>query len=579
MKIASAEALWNSQQPASFSLFQIGGCTQSDQNPSVDVEVPKLLSFLATGNGNAKVDGLNQVQAQETQKSGPGNYIPTLNGSVATTYWAMRVMAYLGTFMFAILAVGASLYRRRSLERHRWFLKLGVVNIAFPFLAAAAGWVLSEVGRQPWIVNGLLKTSAANSPSVGSGTIWLSLSLILLGYVTLTVVDFILMRRYARLDPPEAPSEEEREGPLPALAATDDGGGGQVSLAVVWFLLIAILWGGYFMLEGFDFGVGLLLPFLPRNEGGPPGDVRVRSVRSGTGTRSGSWTAGGATFAAFPAWYGTMFSGFYIALVLVLAFLIIKVLSFEWRSKSESPRWRTIWQWANTIGSAGASLIWGVAFANLLRGVPIDGSGNYSGSFWDLFSPYTVFAGVVVVLLFAFHGATYLTLQTGASSASGRPEPLTRWPCRSQWAASPSSPGRSPSPSTTTSAAPSDRPCPRTSRPPRWAGRSFRLQGPQWPGIHRYRRRHGRSDRDDLHQPLSARDGFLDRLRQQPDGLQLVLIALCAEVMTIVAVIFVPLVLLYQSWTYHVFRARVGGEKPSGPIEELSPSSPNRPPG
>ena len=240
-------------------------------------------------------------------------------------------------------------------------------------------------------------------------------------------------------------------------------------------------------------------------------------------------TAGGATFAAFPAWYGTMFSGFYIALVLVLAFLIIRVLSFEWRSKSESPRWRTIWQWANTIGSAGASLIWGVAFANLLRGVPIDGSGNYSGSFWDLFSPYTVFAGVVVVLLFAFHGATYLTLRTrgglcqrAARAAHTLAVPVAvggvaflAWTVavavRQQRARRPGAGHLR-----------------RGSRPPRCGWPSFRLPGPQWPGIRRTAVRHRRSDRDDLHRPLSARDGLLDRLRQQPDGLQRVVVALCA---------------------------------------------------
>jgi cytochrome d ubiquinol oxidase subunit II len=122
--------------------------------------------------------------------------------------------------------------------------------------------------------------------------------------------------------------------------------------------------------------------------------------------------AGGATFAAFPAWYATMFSGFYIALLLVLVFLIVRVVSFDWRSKSESPRWRAVWTWANTVGSAGAALVWGVGLANLLYGVPIDANGDFAGNLLDLFNPYTVAAGLAVVLLFAFHGATYLTLRT-----------------------------------------------------------------------------------------------------------------------------------------------------------------------
>jgi cytochrome d ubiquinol oxidase subunit II len=122
--------------------------------------------------------------------------------------------------------------------------------------------------------------------------------------------------------------------------------------------------------------------------------------------------AGGATFAAFPAWYATMFSGFYLALLLVLFFLIIRVLSFEWRTKAHSARWRTIWTWANTVGSFGASLVWGVGLSALLYGVPIDSSGDFTGDFADLFNPYTVLGGVTIVLLFAYHGATYLTIRS-----------------------------------------------------------------------------------------------------------------------------------------------------------------------
>ena len=184
-----------------------------------------------------------------------------------------------------------------------------------------------------------------------------------------------------------------------------------MDLQTFWFVLIALLWAGYFLLEGFDFGVGMLLPFLPRDE---------RERRTMLETIGPVWdgnevwlvVAAGATFAAFPAWYATMFSGFYLALLLVLVLLILRVVSFEWRSKSESPRWRALWLWANTIGSAGASLIWGVALANLVYGVPLDSNGDFAGDFLDLFSPYTVAAGIAVALLFAFHGATFLTLRT-----------------------------------------------------------------------------------------------------------------------------------------------------------------------
>jgi cytochrome bd ubiquinol oxidase subunit II len=184
-----------------------------------------------------------------------------------------------------------------------------------------------------------------------------------------------------------------------------------MDLEILWFCLIAILWAGYFLLEGFDFGVGMLLPFLPR------GDEDRRTMLHTIGPvwdGNEVWlvVAGGATFAAFPAWYATMFSGFYVALLLVLFFLIVRVVSFEWRSKSESAGWRSLWTWANTIGSFGAALVWGVGLSALLYGTPIDSDGDYAGSFWDLFNAYTLFAGVSVVVLFAFHGATFLTLRT-----------------------------------------------------------------------------------------------------------------------------------------------------------------------
>src|SRR5215831_18928527 len=150
-----------------------------------------------------------------------------------------------------------------------------------------------------------------------------------------------------------------------------------MDLADFWFVLIAVLWAGYFLLEGFDFGVGMLLPFLPRDE-------RERGQMFQTigpvwdGNEVWLVTAGGATFAAFPAWYGTMFSGFYLALLLVLFFLIIRVVSFEWREKGESQGWRMVWLWANAVGSTGIALIWGIALASLLHGVPLDSNGDYA---------------------------------------------------------------------------------------------------------------------------------------------------------------------------------------------------------
>src|SRR5262245_36280039 len=215
MKISATEAQWKDCQPCGFSLFQIGGFTKSDQDPSFEIQVPKLLSFLATGSFNGAVEGINPLQAQAAAQYGPGNYTP----NPRTVYISMRVMAYLGTLIFLIAALGAWFYRRRTLERHRWFLWTGIVNISFPFLGAIGGWMLTEYGRQPWIVFGLLETAKANSPSVSTTWIGISLGVFVLLYLTLLAVDLWLMRRYARRDPLGGRTEPVRAETPPTVPA------------------------------------------------------------------------------------------------------------------------------------------------------------------------------------------------------------------------------------------------------------------------------------------------------------------------------------------------------------------------
>ena len=212
MKIASTEAQWETCKPCAFSLFQIGGFSTDDQTPSFDIEIPGVLSFLATGSFSGEVQGMNSLQSEYEQRYGRGeSYIPP----VRTTYWSMRIMAYVGTLIFLVSALGAFLYWRGRLDRTRWFLWLGVLSIPLPWVSALAGWVLTEVGRQPWIVFGLLKTADANSPSVSAWTIGLSIGVLATLYVALAVVDFVLMRRYATVDPPELVGEGGEEA-LPA---------------------------------------------------------------------------------------------------------------------------------------------------------------------------------------------------------------------------------------------------------------------------------------------------------------------------------------------------------------------------
>jgi cytochrome d ubiquinol oxidase subunit II len=155
----------------------------------------------------------------------------------------------------------------------------------------------------------------------------------------------------------------------------------------------------------------MLLPFTPRTES-ERGAMFESIGPVWDGNEVWLVVAAGATFAAFPAWYATMFSGFYLAFLLILFFLIIRVVSFEWREKGDGEGWRKAWLWANAIGSAGIALIWGIGLANLIHGLPIDSNGDYDGGLVDLFTPYTVFAGLTFVVLFAFHGANYLALRT-----------------------------------------------------------------------------------------------------------------------------------------------------------------------
>jgi cytochrome d ubiquinol oxidase subunit II len=185
----------------------------------------------------------------------------------------------------------------------------------------------------------------------------------------------------------------------------------------IWFILIAILYIGFFILEGFDFGVGMLLPYLGRGATPEETDLKRRVIINTIGPfwdGNEVWllTAGGATFAAFPLWYATMFSGFYLPFLLLLLALIIRGVAFEFRSKDKNPFWRKLWDWSIFFGSLIPPLLLGVAFANLAKGVPIDVNMNYVGGFLYLLNPYALLGGITTVLVFALHGAIYLSLKT-----------------------------------------------------------------------------------------------------------------------------------------------------------------------
>jgi len=189
-----------------------------------------------------------------------------------------------------------------------------------------------------------------------------------------------------------------------------------MDLNILWFILITVLFVGFFFLEGFDFGVGILLPFLGKN------DIERRVIINTIGPHwdgNEVWliTAGGAMFAAFPNWYATLFSGFYLALFLLLIAIIIRGVAFEFRSSDSSPLWRATFDWMIFTGSFLSAILWGVAMTNIVKGVPIDAKMQYVGTFFTLLNPYTIVGGLTTLFVFMFHGALFLSLKTTGEMA------------------------------------------------------------------------------------------------------------------------------------------------------------------
>jgi cytochrome bd-type quinol oxidase subunit 1 len=212
MKIAAAEAQWTTCQPCSFSLFQIGG-GNNDQTPTEIIAIPHLLSLLATNHWNGKVEGLTPLQQQYSKQYGPGNYVP----NVFIQYWGMRAMAYLAVVVLLIGVWGLWLMYRKKLATSRVFLWVAVWGAVLPFIMNTAGWFLTESGRQPWIVQGIMLTKNGISPTVSTTTLWISLIAFVLLYGTLATVDLLLMLRYSRKELPPPRAEADADAPVPAV--------------------------------------------------------------------------------------------------------------------------------------------------------------------------------------------------------------------------------------------------------------------------------------------------------------------------------------------------------------------------
>jgi len=212
MKIAAAEAQWTTCQPCSFSLFQIGG-GNNDHTPTQIISIPHLLSLLATNHWNGKVTGLDPLQSQYSQQYGPGYYVP----NVFIQYWAMRVMAYAGVLVLLISGWGLWLIRRKKLGTSRRFLWVAIWAATLPFAMNTAGWLLTESGRQPWIVQGIMLTKNGISPSVSTTSIVISLVVFVLLYGVLATVDLMLMLKYSREQLPPARTEADMDAAVPAV--------------------------------------------------------------------------------------------------------------------------------------------------------------------------------------------------------------------------------------------------------------------------------------------------------------------------------------------------------------------------
>ena len=335
----------------------------------------------------------------------------------------------------------------------------------------------------------------------------------------------------------------------------------------LWFILIGILWTGYFVLEGFDFGVGMLVRLLGRD------DVEKRLIIHTIGPvwdGNEVWllVAGGATFAAFPGWYASAFSGFYLALFLVLAALIVRGVSFEFWGKVPSARWRSIWEWALAIASGAAALLFGVAWANFIHGVPMGAGHVVHASLFDLLNPYALLGGLTTLSLFFTHGAIFLTLRTKddlcerADQIARRAAPVAALLTIAflLWTVIDQSFGVGVLiPAIAAAAAIALIPAAQA----RSAGRAFAASA-------------GAIVLLTVVLLASLYPNALPSTTNHAYDLTLVAASsthYTLTVMTVVAVIFVPIVLAYQAWTYWVFRHRLGRddyEGPPNPIDVLS---------
>jgi cytochrome bd ubiquinol oxidase subunit II len=394
-------------------LFLFGWVNENKQRVQFGIAIPRMLSYLTYGDVNKPVTGL---QAFPPQDRPPINFVfQTYHGMVAIGF-ALIGLSLLGVFLWwrGLLFAEVGWVRR-------YVLPLMVFSVLGPQLANQLGWFSAEVGRQPWIVYGLLRTSDALSKVVKADAVLTSLILFTIIYVLLFILFIFLLNEKIQ----HGPEHEEHPGEAASVHAPRNfegtarmnfffaqtlAGGSYPSLNEIWFVLVGVLFTGYVMLDGFDLGVGALQLFTKTDE-----ERRLMLNAIGPvwdGNEVWLVTGGGALFAAFPEVYATVFSGFYLAFVLLLFSLIFRAVAIEFRSKRPEAWWRQTWDVLFSLGSVLSSFLIGVAIGNIVWGVPLDKDHEFAGTFLGLLGPYPILLGITTVALFAMHGAIYVVMKT-----------------------------------------------------------------------------------------------------------------------------------------------------------------------
>ncbi len=337
--------------------------------------------------------------------------------AVSPLFWSFRVMVGLGFFFIGLFIAAFWLATRRRLQTSRVFLWIALCSLPLPWIAAELGWYVAEVGRQPWVIEGVLPTFLAVS-SLAAGNVLVTLVGFVVFYSTLLVVDIYLMTRAIKAGPPEV-DDDEPTRPSPASPPPSDQEKPMLDyeiLRLIWWLLLGVLLIGFAVMDGFDLGVGILLPFVA----GPTPSGGSRSIpwgRCGRATRCGSSSAAARSSPPWPILYAVAFSGFYLAMFLVLCAFIVRPVGFKFRSKVADPRWRAVWDWALFAGGLVPALIFGVAFGNVLLGAPFRFDDTmrmtYEGNLFGLLTPFALLSGLVSVAMLAMQGGAYLAMKAG----------------------------------------------------------------------------------------------------------------------------------------------------------------------